>query len=423
MKQPIFTALFLLIFSCGFSQVDNSSESTDSETENTPKFFKHIPDGYFPTKYYKFDLRYLFKYNRYEHVRTGVGGVTTEEFSKRFRISNYVVYGFGDHRWKFNFTGSVLLNQPTETWLNAYYTDDLTETGSSPYLTDKRTFRVFQPRLFNIDRFHHHITKAVSIDHNFSTKLSSQIEFSDNRVWPTFDYIYINDGVEYDRYNLSLAKLAFQWTPASEKVQEQKNGPFKIKPGFPIIDVQLTKSFTDVLEGDFDFFKIDTRFAHQFNYNNSSTTEIFTRTGLALGDVPITHLYHAYPNNLNKPEIFQRFSVAGINSFETMYFNEFFVDRYASLQIKHYFKPFDWGKKFKPQLVLISRMAIGNMSDQEKHQLISFSTFNKGYSEAGMEINKILFGFGLSAAYRYGAYHLPEFQQNFAFKFTFNMKI
>ena len=422
MKNILLTGLCLAIFSYSFGQVDDTGQE-NNENQSKPKFLRHIPDGYFPTKYFKFDLRYLFKYNRYEHVRTGVGGVTTDEFSERFRISNYVVYGFGDHRWKYNVTGGVLLNESTDTWLSLSYTDDLTETASSPYLTDKRTFRVFQPRLFNIDRFHHHITKALSLEHVFSEKFLGVLDLSANKVWPTYDYIYVNDGVEYDRYHLSLAKLALQWTPANGIVQDQQNGAARIKVGFPIITVQLTKSFKDLIKSDFDFFKIDTRFAHQFNYGNESTTEILTKTGLAFGDVPITHLYHAYPNNLNKPEIFQRFSVAGINSFETMYFNEFFVDRYASLQIKHFLKPFNWGKKFKPQLVLISRMAIGDMSDQEKHQLISFSTFDKGYSEAGLEFNKILFGFGLAAAYRYGAYHLPEFEQNFAFKFTFNMKI
>jgi hypothetical protein len=43
------------------------------------------------------------------------------------------------------------------------------------------------------------------------------------------------------------------------------------------------------------------------------------------------------------------------------------------------------------------------------------------YSESGFEINKLLFGFGLSFAYRYGGYHLPVWEDNFAFKFTFNI--
>ena len=67
--------------------------------------------------------------------------------------------------------------------------------------------------------------------------------------------------------------------------------------------------------------------------------------------------------------------------------------------------------------------AVGNMSDIDRHQNITFSTLEKGYTESGIEINKLILGFGLSFAYRYGAYHLPKFQDNIAFKFTFNLTL
>jgi hypothetical protein len=145
--------------------------------------------------------------------------------------------------------------------------------------------------------------------------------------------------------------------------------------------------------------------------------------GLALGDVPLTHLYHAYPNQINKSTILQRFTVAGINSFETMYFNEFFSDRFITIQTKHFFKRFQFGQRFRPQLVLITRHAIGDMNNINRHQGIEFNTLDQIFNESGFEINKILFGFGLSFAYRYGAYHLPEFEDNFSFKFTFNLSL
>jgi hypothetical protein len=63
------------------------------------------------------------------------------------------------------------------------------------------------------------------------------------------------------------------------------------------------------------------------------------------------------------------------------------------------------------------------MNSIDRHQGISFNTLNHGFSESGFEINKLLFGFGLSFAYRYGAYHLPKFEDNFAFKFTFNITL
>ena len=146
-------------------------------------------------------------------------------------------------------------------------------------------------------------------------------------------------------------------------------------------------------------------------------------SGIARGNTPLTHLYHAYPNNITKETILQRFSVAGLNSFETMYFNEFFSDKFATFQLKHYLKPFSISARYKPQMVLITRYAVGDMNSPERHQNISFGSLKKGYTESGFELNKLLFGFGLSFTYRYGAYHLPNFEDNIAFKFTFNVSL
>ena len=63
------------------------------------------------------------------------------------------------------------------------------------------------------------------------------------------------------------------------------------------------------------------------------------------------------------------------------------------------------------------------MRNKSRHQNITFNTLNHGYTESGFEINKLLFGFGLSATYRYGAYHLPKVEDNVALKFTFNITL
>ena len=187
--------------------------------------------------------------------------------------------------------------------------------------------------------------------------------------------------------------------------------------------MQYTKSFKGLGNGDFNFSKLDFRTIHEIDYHNDSKTEITLVAGITNGDTPLTHLYHAYPNNINKETIMQRFSVAGINSFETMFFNEFFSDKFTTLQLKHYFKPFNISTRFKPQFVLISRYAIGDISHMERHQNVTFGSLKHGYTESGFEINKLLFGFGLSFTYRYGAYHLPDIGDNIAVKFTFNVTL
>ena len=226
----------------------------------------------------------------------------------------------------------------------------------------------------------------------------------------------------YKSFHLSSAKIALQWSPFS-RFEIKDDGIRETIDGYPKFTIQYTKNFNHVLNSNFNFSKLDFRTIHQIQHKNNAVSEATLTAGIANGNTPLTHLYHAYPNNINKETILQRFSVAGLNSFETMYFNEFFSDRFTTLQFKHYFSPFKISQRFKPQLVLLTKFAIGNMSHIERHQNVSFNTLDKGYTESGFEINKLFFGFGLSFAYRYGAYHLPDMEDNLAFKFTFNVSL
>ena len=91
--------------------------------------------------------------------------------------------------------------------------------------------------------------------------------------------------------------------------------------------------------------------------------------------------------------------------------------------MKHKLNPLNISPWLKPELVFIYRYAIGNMDYINRHEKISFNTLDKGFSEAGLEINKLFFGFGLSFAYRHGAYLLSKFDDNLALKFTFNLNL
>jgi len=419
--------ILITLFACALhsqnlTTENDSTQAKDDAISKKSKYLKQLGNGYFPTKYVNIDLRYLVKFNQYEGFRTGLGGVTNDDFSEKYRINSYLVYGFKDHRFKYKIGGGFRVNEDSRTWLNFFYIDDLQETGSSIFLTDKRFFSFFEPRLLNIDLFHKHITKAIAIEHQFSNHLVSEAQFAVSKIDPTYNYIFNVDGQSFENFDVSTAITSFQWSPFSD-FEMSKNKIKEIKNGFPKFSLQLTQSFKNVLNGDFNFFKADFRTIHRFQYNDEVYTEATLTSGIATGKTPLTHLYHAYPNNITKETILQRFSVAGINSFETMYFNEFFSDRFATLQIKHFVKPFKISERYRPQLVLISRFALGDMHNIERHQNVEFGTLSKGYSEAGLELNKLLFGFGLSFAYRYGGYHLPLISDNIALKFTFNVTL
>ncbi|MBU2927885.1 DUF5686 family protein [Winogradskyella psychrotolerans] len=426
MRKHLFAVLLLTLASYSYAQQElvSKKDSTKTAQDSIKKteFLKHIGNGFLPFNYFNIDLKYLFKFNQYEGVRSGLGGITNNRFSERYRIDGYLVYGFKDKALKYKIGGGIRINEASDTWINLAYIDDLQETGSSKFLTDKRFFTFFEPRLLNIDLFHRHITKSISLQHKFSNHLLSETQLATSKIDPTYYYNFLIHDKTYSSYDLSTTKVSLQWSPFSEftnindKLEETKNG-------FPKFTFQYTQAFKSILGSNFSFSKLDFRTIQQFQHKNEAITKLTLVAGIAGGDIPITHLYHAYPNNITKETILQRFSVAGLNSFETMYFNEFFSDRFSTLQLKHTLKPFQISDRFKPQLVLISRYALGDMNHTSRHQGIQFGTLNKLYSESGFEINRLLFGFGLSFAYRYGGYHLPQLEDNIAFKFTFNISL
>lgn len=421
--------LLLLFFQFAQCQIKTPDErkkdsiKTHNDSIRKSQFLKKLGNGYITLgQVFEVDIKYLVKYNQYEAIRTGFGGVTNDLFSPRYHLDGYVAYGFGDQKFKYSIGGGFRLAPKSNTWINLDYTDDIEETGSSTFLTDKRFFTFFQPRLLNIELFHRHITKSVSLSHKLSPRLLSELKLAVANINPTYDYTLVVGNNYYQDFDLSYVTLSFQWSPFS--IYEFQNDILKeVKNGYPKFTLQYTQNFRNVFGSEFDFSKVEFRTVYVLQHANKSRTGINFWAGIARGITPLTHMYHAYPNNINKGSVMKRFSVAGINSFETMYFNEFFSDKLSTLQIKHSFKPFEITERYQPQLVLISRFALGNMNNIERHQGLDFNTLDKGYSEIGLEINKILFPFGLSFAYRYGAYHLPNLEDNIAFKFTFNLTL
>ncbi len=379
---------------------------------------RKLLQGYYPTKYFDFDLRYILKYNNYEAFRLGLGAITNNNFSNKLFLNGYAVYGTLDQKFKYSFGATTRLNKEYNTWLGINYTDDLVESGSSKYITDKRTFYLFEPRLFNISSFYATKNTSVYLDHDFTPKLNSRLQFSKSFNDPTYNYTYVLDGQNYNTYDLTEATLSFQWNPFSEYMQAQEEKR-TLKDGFPQFTLQVSQSLPNVLDGDFNFTKFNFKAFYVKRSLNKTRTEILLNSGLAFGDIPLTHLYHTSPNQPDGGVIMDRFSVTGRESFETMFFDEFFSDRYIMGQIRHTLRPFKISGRIRPQLALITRSVIGDISNIENHVGLNFGSLNKGYFESGVELNRILAGFGLSFFYRHGAYHLPTFDDNISFKFTY----
>lgn len=378
--------------------------------------------GFFPLNFTDIDLTRLVKLNNYEGIRLGLGFQTNSRFSDRIRLGAYTAYGTKDTSFKYGFSGGVLLQKETNTWLNIDYANDIKEVGTNQFMTDQRVYSIFEPRLVNITYFYKYNTVGLGLQHNFTPQLMSELRFERSEIDQTRDYTFNTLDKSLTDYTLSIAKFGVRWMPNSTYLSIDDR-VFLQNENTPTISAQVEHSFANLIESDLSFTKLSAKFDYIHKHINNHTSELNIEGNLGFGDLPITHAFHALPNSPNQEKILDRFSVAGVKSFETMYFNEFFSTRQATLHFKHFFPSFHILDFIQPQLVLISRHAVGDFPDQYKHENIDFKTLSEVYNEAAVELNNILFGFGLSFAYRYGAYHLPSFEDNVSFKFTFYLKL
>jgi hypothetical protein len=117
--------------------------------------------------FFDIDLKYIIKYNNYEGLRLGVGGITNDNLSDRYKIGGYFAYGFKDDAIKYSIGNSLRLNKERGTGFNFYYIDDIAEIGSFKYLTDDRLYSVFEPRLVNVTQFYKPQTWQANLQTEF----------------------------------------------------------------------------------------------------------------------------------------------------------------------------------------------------------------------------------------------------------------
>ncbi|MGB3591770.1 MAG: DUF5686 family protein [Nonlabens sp.] len=405
-------------------QVGLDSIVDDSRITRKLEVLDKFKVGYYPVGFFDIDLKYLIKFNDFEAFRLGVGGTTNEKFSENWRVGGYVAYGTRDARFKYKINLGYRINKLNDSWLNIYRRDDITEFAAESFLTDARVYSLFEPRLINIPTFYRFEEYGSTLQQRLLPSLISEVSLSRKRVLQTTDYQFQPEmgGELFQNYILSEATIAMRYSPRS-KFMRTPSGYQEIKAGYPIISGQLTKGFENVVDSDFGYLKLSGKAFYALENRNGTQTEFTVEGHYGSGEIPLTHLYHAYPNSPNDPEVFGRFSVAGRRSFETMYFNEFFSDKLLIGQVKHRLKPFNIASFLKPEMVLITRFAWGNLDDEQQHINVAFDTLEKGYFESGFELNKLIYGFGLSMNYRYGPYHLSDVEDNLAVKFTFYLEL
>ena len=382
--------------------------------------------GFVPIGPFNLTLNKILKFNQYENMRLGLGVETNDKVIKNINLGGFAGYGFKDKALKY---GSHLKWNPIsdrQFRIKFEYSNDIIGIGNTQFNNEVASFTAtsnvqnfINDQYDGIEKYEATVSFRALRDFHFTLFGNQQ-----KRTFNSDYNFFSKEGLILNatNFNLTEAGIDFRYS-YKEKFGEMLGVILPVETKYPIFYFKYTKGFNRLLNGQFDYNRIDLSFYKSAPIKNLGRISIQLNAGVIDEVIPLTSLYGM--RGIFDPSI----NVASSFSFETMFPNEFYADRYFNFFYRHNFGSLIFkSPKFKPQLLLVTSYSIGTLKNQNRHQNFDFKTLEHGYSESGIQFNNLVrikyfydgiyFGLGAGAYYRYGAYANPHFKDNVALKIT-----
>ena len=372
---------------------------------------------------WKFDipLNRFVNYNQHEGFSLGLGAETNHRLSKVFKVGGYYRYGFKDKASKWGAYTQVRLHRESNWLLDLAYSYDIQEAGGKPTNRDIS--------LFNPEYFRNFLINRVDIVRNFSAETSVNafkhfrfaLGLRNDKKTPCYDY-YFHE-VKHPDYNFTVAHFGIRFA-YKEKFYTTKYGLMSMGTKFPIVKLDYERGISGFIKGEYNFNKLRLSIDGNIPVKDSYKFSFFVEGGYIDADVPYTELF-------NCAGAYYKFTLFSPHSFATMRLNEFVSDKYVSAFLRFDFvKFFDTGVKwFKPKPSICFNYGLGTLDNSKiaSHSGIDIKTMEKGFYEAGLNINGLLdvriYSIGFGVFYRFGEYSMPTVRENFAYKLTLSLPL
>ena len=384
------------------------------------KAFESVLKGYIPIRWFDLDINRLFAYNLHEGFRLGAGGLTNSRLSKHFSIGGHIGYGFKDYQTKYGAEGHWLIESKHDVMLNFSYSYDVNEAGGTLINNDRRPQRAEMVRKLIVRNMDFEEKTEASFGFRMLKYINSDVFIRQSHIAPRYQYSFLNLQ-ENTRFSWLESGVSFK---IAWKEQFFRNRNLRISLGskFPVLRIQLTQGQDLLQNGKFNYTRIDTRIEAFRKWRRFGTSFLNINGGAVDGLIPYSKLFNGRGNFKGGKA---NLRLAGENNFETMQMNEFLSDRYFAIFFRHNLGSLFKIENIKPEFVLAHNILFGALKNPNNHQFIDFKIPNKGFYEAGFQINNLITfssgGYGISAFYRYGPYTSPAFKNNIALKLTLSL--
>lgn len=380
--------------------------------------------GKIPLGFVDLDLNKTFIYNQFEGLRLGVGLLTNETISKRFVLGGFFGYGLKDERWKYGGSVQYEISRENAVKIRLSYQDNLMEIGQYGLPSNDNT--LFNLRNLIGSRFDRIQQKSIGFQFKNLRFAQWHISFSQTDIAPQYPYAFQDGSGTLSQYKNTDLSVGLRYA-FGEKQISSFGTTFSGGTPYPIVSLLFTKAFKNLLDGNFNYVRVEAAVEQQFYVKNFGNTKYRAEGGYISQPLPLGMLFTgegSYDSEL--PFVVK-------NYFQTMKPYEFLSDSYASLFVSHDFGTLLLKNKYiQPNIVLQHHMGWGQLSSENRHLYSDFKTKENTYLESGIKLENLIklnylnlgyLGMGVAAYYRYGYYAKADLEDNLAFKLTLNFTI
>jgi hypothetical protein len=335
----------------------------------------------------KFDIgpiRTFYSFNDVEGQRIQFGGRTNYKLSKRFYFDGYLGYGFKDEKFKYKITGSYSFNNRSVysypfNYIQASFLRDLKNPGQEDIFSNGNTFLSSFSRGYNSNWLYSDIFR-FSYVHEFGNHLSYNLGTKYWKQQPAGSLSYVKEPYPQQMDTIpeittGEISLTLRWAP-NEQFFESKVTRRNIINKFPIINFQYSKGIQGLYGGEYNYDAFHLNISKRVFITPFGFSDIRLDAGYLAGVLPFPLLFIA---PANKSYFYSALSYNLINV------QEFVSDRYAGLNIDHFFNGFFFNKipllkKLRLREVIAAKILYGGLRSEnnpnENPEQMLFPTVN-----------------------------------------------
>jgi hypothetical protein len=369
-------------------------------------------------------LNDVYRINSYEGHRVGVGLQTNRRFSSRIALGGYYAWGTRDKQNKYGYFGEVVLQKAWDLRLGSAFSLDVTERGAPEFY--EKSFSLVNDLLLNYYSNFRDLNRQQKVYLNFrlwQSFIQGELSGRMGKAWWNDAYFFrppdSEIGFRQYRYSEASLKLRFGY---GEILMNTPLRVMQLPSRYPVVNINIIRGFDNIGRGEFDYFKLESKLSMSYPIPLLGVQNWMLEAGwVNKTDIPWPLLFTASAAD-------RRGWLASPFNFGTMNMNEFMADRYFALFFQHNFQSLLFRTPlWQPELALISNLGWGSLRNIDNHIYQGFQSWEKGYFESGIAVNKILpqrwvrniiFGFspGVEVLYRYGPYSFDNYSDNITAK-------